>query len=271
VQTSPYNRYCSLCTSVRVPAASQRRASSRPTMTASTHGQLPIGRCSSAGHDASVNGAPSGCERRRKPKVGVAGDHTAATGTTPSGEARSHNSACPCSHRNENRLRPGLPEEPRSRRSFSMKGVEAARPGSRPWAKRLPRALLTGPPWISDARPASTPGRQDQEPGGAHGHTAGSDTVYTSHASAWLHRVYLNVQQQGRRDLTTAVNEHIGKARCRGLRHQSQGRRATAASQVLRPRHPRSTPMRLPSTCCMTMQTFASTSRTGSRYDCAAV
>ncbi len=73
---------------------------------------------------------------------------------------------------------------------------------------------------------------------GAHGHTAGSDTVYTSHASTWLHRVYLNVQQQGRRDPTTAVNEHIGKARCRGLRHQSQGRRATAASQVLRPRHP---------------------------------
>jgi len=48
---------------------------------------------------------------------------------------------------------------------------------------------------------------------GAHGHTASSDTVYTSHASTWLHQVYLNVQQQGRRDPTTAVNEHIGKAR----------------------------------------------------------
>ena len=28
---------------------------------------------------------------------------------------------------------------------------------------------------------------------------------YTSHASTWLHRVYLNVQQQGRRDPTIAV------------------------------------------------------------------
>jgi len=59
---------------------------------------------------------------------------------------------------------------------------------------------------------------------GAHGHTAGSDTVYTSHASTWLHRVYLNVQQQGRRDPTIAVNEHIGKARF------------TAAAYVIRPR-----------------------------------
>jgi len=111
----------------------------------------------------------------------------------------------------------------------------ASRLGSRPWAKRLPRALLTGPPWITDARPAGP------RAWGAHGHTAGSDTVYTSHASTWLHRVYLNVQQQGRRDRTITVNEHIGKARCtaNGL-HQRQGRLATAASQVLTPRHPRS-------------------------------
>jgi len=29
----------------------------------------------------------------------------------------------------------------------------------------------------------------------------------------WLHRVYLNVKQQGRRDPMIAVDEHIGRAR----------------------------------------------------------
>ena len=49
---------------------------------------------------------------------------------------------------------------------------------------------------------------------------------YTSHASAWLHRVYLNVQQQGRRDPTTAVNETIGKARSTAAAFISKARDA---------------------------------------------
>ena len=63
---------------------------------------------------------------------------------------------------------------------------------------KLPGRITAGLAALGEAAAAGTthgssldhrpPGRQDHEPLGAHGHTAGSDTVYTSHASTWRDR-----------------------------------------------------------------------------------